>query len=854
MERAAAAVKAFNRITPQLTSYVRALLNDSSVKVAAGPFSHTDGHTVFIRPPMTLADKVDHKRAVCDVRGSDFQMECPACRQADEIYSMVFHEIAHIAYGSFTKEYVFDVTGSVREGARLHGTPEFYDFIDDRCETVSLKMRGKHDVNAVLSEIDPYLRILMFATEDARIDAYAAEARPGVGEMTFAATEVILNNGLELEDGSRSLWLDQKLDAQISVAILFELQGHDLAGRFDPRVSETMQWPPVARLLRRRLETQLDAVAMAAGALGELHKLGLYDLPVPAPPPPPMPSDAESDPDPEQGDPQPDPDNQDDSDPKPGEGSGEKQDPDQSEDNSDRTDESETPEEGDNDAENDSDPEDENGNDSGEPDGDSDDSGDDASDKSAGGSNSTDDSADEDKVDDSTGQGDQSDQPDESKSDSGQVEKDNSDGDNQGENSAEDQERSREDAGDSGSESEHGDSSDSDTDPDSNQDDSGSESDARNNSGNYPDQLDEHRNVDSHLPSEPEEQNQFSDIESADDLNTEAPKAPDFRNDDKSGSDAVKEALLGATGHREMEKAKELDKISSELLARAINQVEHFDDLTGNLGGFQIFREVGEGRGFGSPVGYEPIPESTLSGSIMRARAVFAKSSKDSRETALRSGKIDSRALGKRAWKGDDDRLFHRRNIAEGISYEVVIGLDISGSTGSGAIRLIKNSGEAMANVLNRIGIPFSLYAHTTGRNSTTDGIFQDIYEIKDVKDRWGSEQKTKLAGLAPCAGSLDGHNLQFYRKVLDRSKANNRLALYFTDGKIPATNHTEESLVMLQEIQKFERSGYKILGVGIGTDSPKDYGLDTVAISSGQDIITLVRALETRLVGKHRT
>lgn len=850
MERAAAAVKAFNRITPQLTSYVRALLNDSSVKVAAGPFSHTDGHTVFIRPPMTLADKVDHRRAVCDVRGEDFQMVCPACRQTDEIYSMVFHEIAHIAYGSFTKEYVFDTLAYVREGARLHGTSEFYDFIDDRCETVSLKMRGKHDVNAVLAEINPYLRILMFATEDARIDAYAAEARPGVGEMTFAATEVILNNGLELEDGRRSLWLDQKLDAQISVAILFELQGHELAGRFDPRVSETMQWPPVARLLRQRLETQLDAVAMAAGALGELHKLGLFDLPVPPPPPPPMPSDDQADPDPEQGDPQPDPDNQDDSDPESVEGSGEKQDSDPSEDNSDRTDESETPEEGDNDAENDSDPEDENGNDSGEPDGDSDDSSDDASDQDSDGSNS----ADEDKVDDSTGQGDQSDQPDESKSDSDQVEKDNSDGDDQGDDSSEDQKSSQGDSGDDGSSSVHGNSDDSDSDPDRNQDDSGSESDARDGSNDYPDQLDEHRPVDQPGSGEPKVQNQFSDIESADDLNTETPKAPDFRNEEKSDAGAVKEALLGATGHREMEKAKELDKISSELLARAINQVEHFDDLTGNLGGFQIFREVGEGRGFGSPMGYEPIPESTLSGSIMRARAVFAKSSKDSRETALRSGKIDSRALGKRAWKGDDDRLFHRRDIAEGISYEVVIGLDISGSTGSGAIRLIKNSGEAMANVLNRIGIPFSLYAHTTGRNSTTDGIFQDIYEIKDVKDRWGSEQKTKLASLAPCAGSLDGHNLQFYRKVLDRSRANNRLALYFTDGKIPATNHTEESLVMLQEIQKFEQSGYKILGVGIGTDSPKDYGLDTVAISSGQDIITLVRALETRVVGKHRT
>ena len=185
----------------------------------------------------------------------------------------------------------------------------------------------------------------------------------------------------------------------------------------------------------------------------------------------------------------------------------------------------------------------------------------------------------------------------------------------------------------------------------------------------------------------------------------------------------------------------------------------------------------------------------------------------------------------------------------------MVIGLDISGSTSGGVVARIKAAGLHMAELLHRLGVTFAVYAHTgtptnldAGGDYSTDTWSLDVVVVKDPKERWTDATRERLRRVCPLMCNLDGHTLEYYRKVCERQQATDKLVMYFTDGAMPGQNYGEELEILQREIREAPGRGISIVGVGVGTDSPNAHGLDTVRLDDLEDVPRLVRELEQRL------
>jgi hypothetical protein len=244
--------------------------------------------------------------------------------------------------------------------------------------------------------------------------------------------------------------------------------------------------------------------------------------------------------------------------------------------------------------------------------------------------------------------------------------------------------------------------------------------------------------------------------------------------------------------------------------------------------------------------------ESILGPALMRMRVAFADNRRAKDEHNRKSGKVDGRVLGKRAHFGDE-RIFKRRTVPGKKDYFVIIGIDISGSTVGENIVLAKRAAMAQAELLNRSGVKFAVYCHTGSWHSKPGdrdaGFDVDIYHIKDPDEAWTDATRTRLRDIGPSLVNLDGHTIEYYRKILDKRTETNRIIMYYTDGKMPAENHNEELEILIREIRVCKQKGYTLMGVGINTDSPVEHGLDTAMVTGDEDIVKVVKHIERRLL-----
>lgn len=238
--------------------------------------------------------------------------------------------------------------------------------------------------------------------------------------------------------------------------------------------------------------------------------------------------------------------------------------------------------------------------------------------------------------------------------------------------------------------------------------------------------------------------------------------------------------------------------------------------------------------------------ETILGPALLRMRVAFSDNQRGRDVNQLKSGKINARALGKRAW-GDDERLFKKRIRPGKRSYFVMIGGDVSLSTAGTNIVLIKKSMLAQAELLDRMGIPFAMACHS-GNGTRTESLSVDIYWIKEPDEPWTDVQRQRLEAIGPDAGNIDGHTMEFYRKVLDRVTATDKVLMYYTDGKMPAANAEEELEILQREIKVCRQKQYTLMAVGINTDSPIEHGLDTVQVNGEEDVVKVVQHIEKRL------
>lgn len=936
-EKARRAVKAFRALQPGLTGYARALTRDKSVVVElATGTPRTDGKKIYFRPPIALGDMTPHKREFCDRRDRVTRQQlCDACRIREEVYIVLYHEIAHIAYGTFEGTDAAD-KGQVIQRAIEENGSKYAKQIEARINAAPAHVRNTY--LGLASLISPFLPTIVNGLEDARVDNEMFKARRGTKTMFDAFVQKTFASGVEQDGGKLIKWCDYPLNSQAMVGVFVLACGYNFKGWFHPEVEAALGDQRLQELvgLIETTRSAQGAYRLAFPILARLRELGFCRLS--DDPDDPQDEEQQSEEEPQE-EPSEDQDQQDgdsgddegtgDTSSEPSEASDE-EDSDGGESGS-RDEESEEdsdsgPAEGegasgssDDEADSAEDGEvadQEDGTDGAEQDGSADGTGEvdgnddsaDSGDSPEGSSFSDGDSSEESDDSDSDGQpGSNSDAGD--SDDAGSDGEPGADGrpgtgDMEGDGVDDDEERSSDRdpvSGESGDAEPSGPATDAEDDSDasdsSETDPAGSGGEGNPRGDSDPVDADaEQSDADSdgagddahEMASEPESSTD-ADAEPVDELRDDASdEVIDTGADDGMGGETTdqKPEYGGAddvedvvnifgkhdvqVGHADEDTAEEHDAVD-----KAIVQSLYFETPSTNIKGIRIHK-YGEpimdgGQSISTAWRYNEedwagrdlkrlgvdcdteVPESVLGPALLETRKIFAENEKANYQRHLKAGRINNRVLGKRAW-ANDPRLFQKKRMPGKRNYAVLIGVDISGSTLGINIALAKRAAMAQAELCNRLGVDFAVYAHTAQGSWTSwdHELNMDIYEIKSFDAPWSPKEREALAKIGSDSENLDGHTMEFYRKMIERRRATDKIILYYTDGKMPAANHDEELEVLQREIMYCKTHNISLLGVGIRTDSPRRHGLDTVQVDEDADLVKVIRHLEKQLI-QHR-
>lgn len=727
---AVAAVKEFNRISSNLSSFASSIAN-KKVTVRAGINTYTDGTNIYIRPPISLAHKPTHDRSLCHKRGEDHQELCPGCRRIEELYTHLNHELGHIVFGSLSFSIdVRDWVDDIRNVCTEYVDQDYADWVIGKINRHSPK-----DAANFANSIHPTIGTGWNFVEDFRMENLVGKAHPGFVSMSWNTGEGILINGIDDGNGGTQRWTDMPPDNQIHAVWLFAAQNHEVEKYFDSRVTV-----PVREFIstyQRKLNNPMDSAIMSIVFYGFMKRRGFF-------------SDGNNGHQSQPG----------------GSDESTKQSAEQS------------------------------GKQSG---------------KQSGGTGSSckSDEASLDADDQNSGGGKDSTQNEggTSERNSGNNEHDNSSRYSNGTDDPESRESDSRSNGDSSAAG--GDTT------DTNQD--GISDNSTGTSG----------------------EDSCDSVQETSSTGEITPHKCGIHRNENGTFEVGSSVPLGDDANADF-------NIDDRDLNIIIKQSQDYDEYCASIDALTYLNPL-DARKDGTKLVDEP-DMINLAPAMLHARRVFSDSKLDKHVRNLKTGKLDAGVLGRRAWN-NDPRLFRKTLRAEGIDFEVCIGLDMSSSTNwNGAFKSIVEIGYYTAEMLNRIGVNFSLYGHKTGRGDNNGYLCQVLMPVKTINDPWGKIQKKKILSLTPGGGSLDGHNLEMYRKILQRSKAKKKLLIYFTDGRIPETNRSEEIPIVQREVKKLNQLGIAMLGVGLETDSPKEIGMDTIKVDGSSELTIVLKEIEKRI------
>lgn len=915
-ERARRAVKVFRQMQYGLSAYAKAVTGDRkiTVELATGA-PRTDGKKIYFQPPIALGDPTQHNRRLCEKRDKQSKLLlCEACRNREEVLINIHHEIAHVAFGSFEATMDSEKREAIQHAINEWGG-KYAERIKARFDAAPYYAKNSYQGLATL--ISPYLPFLVNCLEDARVDAAMIEARKGVRVMLEASTRQIFIEGFTDADGNVERWRDRPLNPQAAIACY--LVGAGVTG-WDEWLHEEVVKAFTDKTLTdllgqvRGSKSASETYNLAFPVLARLRELGFFRMPEdedadePKQEPEPEEKQEQDEGDSEDQDSDSESGDQDDSEDVPdddegtdegdeeGEGSepgdddrpeGEGDEPGESGDSPASSEEGSGEEVEDDDTDDGSE---------GEPGSDSvpsDADGEDEPSEDEGGAGTADGDSPEPVSDD-----DAAEQP----GDGADGESDEADEDGSGGGDQEQSEGGQEGdgEGDPDSGTEHADDPSS---PDADDSDEAEGSGA----GSPGSDSDSDGRGDDPEPAEGDlgggdqagEGSERGQDSGPEDSSTREPLVKDAAAeridtgaDEGEGGIEVPELNYGEPEHvaamveqvhpadiqpaNEGESRKEdeavqvavmqglyFEKPSEHIVGvrehifgkkdDAANAWDH-DRLKSYLGATNA-TEAEYRHAVGIDVDLE-IPESIMGPALLATRRVFTDNATAQHQRNLRSGRINKKVLGRRAWN-DDDRLFAKKRLPGKRSYAVLIGIDVSGSTIGENLALAKRAAWAQAELCDRAGVDFAVYAHSASRKAGQigrgPGLHLDIYKIKDFHEAWDSKHQEAFLELGSDSENLDGHTLEFYRKRLDEVNATDKIILYYTDGKMPAANHDEELEILQREIQTCRMKKYTLLGVGIRTNSPIRHGLDTVQVDDDHDLKAVVMHLEKQLLRRAR-
>lgn len=955
-ERAQIAVKVFRQMQYGLSSYARAITGNPAVRVEVDSGDpRTDGTVIYYRPPIELGDRTPHDRFYCDKRDDHGLLICPACKTREEVLVNIYHEIAHIAFGSFTPTSDSDKAAAIKEAIREWGG-KYAQRIEHNIRNAPQSVAGTY--LGLTNLISPFLPSLFNCLEDARVDMSMFEARKGTRKMLEADTLNLLRDGVPDAAGNRHRLSEAPLNAQVTLACYLAVTGYKgWEQMIHPKVAGDMLYPPLADTLAaiKQADDVRTIYSLSFTVLAQLRELG-YLLAPEEEPQDEQPSD-EPDPETEEGsgedssesEPGESDDSSDDSsEPEADAGGSEGDDSDAggasepeggsaseepaAEGGSDQQDgaesDSEAPEQdaapedgaggkaGDGDSESEGAGGDADG-DQGDPDGEAQDGADAGGDSEVPGDPQGEegsggvDASDRDPVSDgaggSEGPADQS-GSEVSSSPDGDTESPPEGADGEPDEAAEgssgggDQESEAEASGSDTSgdrEVESGDGGSSDADAGDEHREGSPELDGdRGDSGT---EASPERGPEDHGQDEgdasPEAGPNSDEAGSLDDTEgsgerddarrEEGPERNEGGPDEVLDSGADKgeggietplpekgtvedvNAAVAEVGHEAIE-AKAAEKSEAEdardlaAILTAIVQGQYFETPSAGVAHVEEHKYSPYNLGWAQAQGLDlrslvyhgikadlDIPETILGPSLLKTRRVFSDNKTAARQRNLKSGRINNRTLGKRAWSGDD-RLFHKKRLPGKKDYAVLISMDVSSSNKGSNLALLKRSVMAQAELLHRAGIDFAIVAHSANSGGPR-GFTMHLHHIKEWDQPWDDKAKEALDGLAYNGGNLDGHAMEYMRKSVSKRSATDKIILYYTDGKMPAANHDEELEVLIHQIQLCKRDNITLSGVGMQTDSPVRHGLDTVQVDTDEDIPAVVDHLGKRLLARAR-
>lgn len=902
--RAWTATRKLTSMLPMLERYARAVLRDPKVQVhvTASASSYTDGKNIYIQPPMRLGDNLVHEVGLCGNRGENKRLVCQACDLDEIVMSLLYHEVSHMAFGSFVTPEKLGRKAIASLVVEWH-PPQACDHGVEILEAMAtskayLEMAG---------HFDDRLPLTMNGFEDARVNASMLRERPGTKVMLDARTHEVFSQPLELMDGKIVNWPEIPVDAQVSVGMLLAASGyHEHLDALHEDAREILA-DEVLVDLADKIGSAKDAHELAvhtASAWRRFQELGIMLKEKCVPPPPEDDDDQGDDEEQEQEqEPQPDEDageqpdlgslgNEGQPSPSDGDGEGGSSTDDQKED--DGADSSGDQRQSDPTASSGSGSSSAPGSGAGEdqresgmsnvPDSDQ------QQDGAGGGDSDQDDRSSDTETDipsaeapggDGDGDGDDGNEQDADGGNSGGPEPDGGEGDAGEElTDGETAEQESEGAGDStesaDAESEGG----SPGDPSEKPGDGSGTGSGEGGGGTGGDEGDEAEDEslrdggpDEGEPSDPADYSSatLEELTAA----IQAGSLHEMFDDQSTDSFASGESVLN----------KHPDKYEAEMwaaaLVAAMLRSHWFEGPSEQVGGVRIL-EYGETNGI---AGFNSAnvsstnlaPTQTIIGPVVnKGRVAFSPNKRSRYENNLKSGKINPRAL-RRIPEGAED-LFRKKHVAAKRSYHVIITMDVSGSTASRApsehypeqttLEMMQRSVFAQAEALSRLGISFEVWAHTADWFFTEaareeylrDSIRWDkpmppmdiwLLQVKQPGDKWNDEARQRMHSLRPLGGNLDGHTLQIMRKRADemKRKFTDVIICYYTDGAMPASNAQEEGRLLKEETALCKRKGYPLLAVAAGTDSPKAWGFDTVQIDSDNDLPEVMKQLERAIL-----
>lgn len=823
-ENARKAIQEARKLLPGWQATARMLSRNPGmqIKLTAGGFSCTDGKVIHIKVPYALANLPAHDRVICGQRGEHDLLICEACDILEDVNITVIHEVCHIIFDTFQEVTEYERSRIIENAVQLHaeGKPSEARLNQIKQRVSEARKAGVNDYLSLSQHISPFMPLLINACEDIRVNARMQQERPGTKVMFNAQTAKVFRDGIKGYDGVPTKWSEAPPNAQAIIGVYCKAGGFDYKHAVDADIA--------ARLDDQRLDDLADQIIgcksmrgiynLAIPLLERLRELGFCLDPEDPEDPPPANEEQEQENSDESGD--------SDEDAEEGESSGSPGDS-EGEPNTGSSDDGET------------DSEDDSAGTDGEPS--------DMDSEDEGGSGATDEDQDQEGGDSTDEQSESPGGSDEAPEDEGSDGSSDSETDQRSEGSDVDS--------DSGS-SKDGESSDGDNesqegstdpvDPVEDTDESASQDGTtpQDSPASGPDDA-----AGSPVP---------DDTENTADSDGKDSQEPYSQADqERDGTPEDVETLFTMFGRHEEQQASPSEKLEQQLIEEALevslDQIDYFDSPSLRVGGVTEYDHSNGGGAWSNSPYYRnneliEVSEGTLVSALQRLRLAFTDNARGRTERNRRSGKIDGRVLAKRA-PLDDDRLFKKKVIPGKKDYFVLIGLDVSGSTsrhiGGGIIRLemMKAAAGAKAELLSRLGIEFAMYAHSGSMESV------DIFHIKTPKERWGKKQKEALADLKPYSANLDGHTLEYYRKVVQARTETDKLILYYTDGHMPAANFEEELEILQREIKMCEKLNIHLIGVGVNSDSPKEHGLDTILLNELTDIPDVVNELRKRLM-----